>query len=215
MAQLMKLLPDYNGLKVLDLKKLSMAYELASRLPEGYSAAHHWCVDEANYFRIHYGIDFEDFESLDDLIVKMKELAKPKFVTKMRPRYQVDEEVWVLDSNEPNSFKIDYIHSPNYVAIFYSDGKREWHQDLVYPSRESLVYAQIKYLQSFVPDDISYYHCRHCHEDIALEDMECPICGIDGKCHHEEDVKDEDIEKMLYDESKKFLRDWKTGELYR
>jgi hypothetical protein len=129
---------------MIDYEKLKIAHELCQKT-------------EKYWFRADLGIDYKDLKfelyktvdnweeefegefSIDELISKLQELTKPE------PKFKVEQEVWFL-TEEINDFDNGYIS----VIDHDSDEKyfvNGWwmKEEQIYPSKESLIQAQIEY----------------------------------------------------------------------
>jgi hypothetical protein len=138
---------------MIDYEKLRQAYELTHRLPDCIWVAHHWTAHEDEYFRLHDNrvgvcdsgvLSFEDFESIDDLIAKLRELTKPE------PKYAVGDIVWryAVDNEffECIVIKIYDIEECQYICRDAGDDFEDiYNESYLYPTREALIKAQIAY----------------------------------------------------------------------
>lgn len=128
--------------------------------------------------------DIFEFYSIDDLITKLEELTQPK------PKYKIGDKAWYL-SDEYEPFLL-FIEDIDYDSdVMYMDSNDNWwHEEQLYPSRESLIDAQIEYWKGMKQEQI-----------VPIEEMKPPFEGevkgfrcfddeAEGKeCEHESDGK--------------------------
>lgn len=113
-----------------------------------------------------WGLEYID---LDDLIAKLKELTQPK------PKYEVGQKVWVVDTyGQSYHTEIDDIDGSD--GTYFINEERWYSEGEIYPSREALIEAQIEYWTCLKNekkttgyDDMSMTNqlldsCQHCGE---------------------------------------------------
>lgn len=133
---------------MIDLDKLKLAHDLAINSKNYYIQIYLGIGSVPDYF-IGYTDDSEDNKklivcrSLDDLISTLQELMQPKL------KYAIGQEVWfVILAKEwhPINLCIEAIENDKYLVA------GNWMtENKLYPSRESLIQAQIDYWQSLLP----------------------------------------------------------------
>ncbi len=102
----------------------------------------------------HYLDDDSDFSCIDDLITKLKELTAPK------PKYSEGDTVFSLICRgkcglmQGNTDAFDSLSCEYYVR-FEGEGDYWIKENELYPSRESLIQAQIDYWTSLQKEEIS------------------------------------------------------------
>ncbi|HAT5918698.1 TPA: hypothetical protein JAG59_002004 [Legionella pneumophila] len=184
---------------MIDYEKLKKAHELAHELSitsnDNVIIQITYRGDNGVLFNI-YQNDMSKFDSsmlcisLDELITKLQELTQPK------AKYDIGQKVWFLDLpvNEILSAKIKKINEDayeyEYELIDSPSGKNDFLEKDLYPSRESLIDAQIEYWKGMKQEQI-----------VPIEEMRPPFEGevkgfrcfddeAEGKeCEHESDGK--------------------------
>ena len=187
---------------MIDYEKLKLAHELAEKID---------CVCEfeinvnfpgSDNFKLNYGrcedhilyTNIVSYRSIDDLIVKLKELTQPGH------KYEVGQTWWYLEPDIGEQFPI-----PDSLVI--TKGNKNWSRkdDEWYPSKQALIEAQIAHWQSLRESIIDFgpklnpVECRHEYKKTLAEsgmyfiDM-CHKCmsskpyigpGFIEKCEHE------------------------------
>ncbi len=79
--------------------------------------------------------------SVDDLIAKLKELTKPM------PKYKIGQEIWVIRKDEAIIATI-WAESNGIYQIGHDYGYAFLEEKFIYPTKESVIEAEIKYWQS-------------------------------------------------------------------
>lgn len=109
------------------------------------------------------------FDDLDQLITKLKELTQ-------KPKYEVGQEVWFIDvDNNISSLEITHINNHE-NRTGYQNCYKGWYvpEEKCYPSRESLIKAQIDYWESLKFEDaIEYVQKNHDGTIKNLASKEC------------------------------------------
>lgn len=173
---------------MIDYEKLKKAHELANKLESPYYAefimsAYHNEYTINNSESPAYEIAFFITESLDNFITKLQELTMSK------PKYKIGDKVWHLnDEYEPSLLFIEDIDYDS-DAMYMDSNDNWWHEEQLYPSRESLIDAQIAYWTALKQEQI-----------VPIEDM---------KPEFEGEVKGFDTHKCNQDSVKSFsIRDF-------
>ncbi len=142
--------------------------------------------------------------SLDDLIENLRELTKPQ------PKYKIGQAVWMTVVND---FRLDIDEDIIRNSVFKDEG---WfyniksssssyliHENELFPTRESLIEAQIEYWQSMLPETpelTPQRTCDKCNQQIYGE-YRCPCVlqpdtqinqpEVDvDRCLHEPDISE-------------------------
>lgn len=128
---------------MIDYEKLKLAHELAEKYYN--QSSYEICIEYNQCYgcNVEYNLilyvktEPQHFDNLDNLITKLTELTQPK------PKYKIDDEVWHV------------IYAREWVAmqgIVKSVNKNKchvngtwWPEQQIYPSRETLIEAQIEY----------------------------------------------------------------------
>lgn len=180
---------------MIDYDKLRIAHELAYKYPETLKITlinNHQNSSKC-FFSIVYNTDMEwmDFENIDELITKLKELTQTK------PKYKVGDEVWGLThGKEIFDLKIERI-AFGYKDIEYHQDTKGWvvYESEIYPTKQALIEAQIE-----------YWTCLRNEEKLTqYEDMS-------KECQHESDNYSYITNHQPQEHSKKCL---KCGYFYR
>ena len=150
---------------MIDYEKLRIAHELAEEWKKQTNTPATICICHMLNNRYRYvltdgKLHQEAFDDIGDLIAKLTELAQPP------SKYKVGDEVWLLVSSD------DRIYSYIIEKMFF-DGEYWYCEDTtwcirekeLYPSKESLIEAQIKYWESLKIEAIS-------------NSKTCPKCGM-------------------------------------
>lgn len=137
----------------IDYDKLKVAHLLCDKLKFESFSFDMWYRREGPFFLFTFEDDegmTNEFEStdIDDLIAKIKELATE------RHKYKVGDTVAYVDCmNLPQEFNIEGLCRFHLGSPVYWENKEDgvWHlESELYPSKESLVGAQIKHWMSLV-----------------------------------------------------------------
>lgn len=141
---------------MIDYEKLKIAHELALKVDRaikyifGNSIANTPC----HQFYIQNYTEEERCDDIDDLISKLQELTQPE------PKYKVGDEVWYLDL-PINKIHIGIIRRARYDEYVINgednDTKDDFTADELYPTKKSLIEAQIKYWKSLREPE----ECQH------------------------------------------------------
>ncbi len=138
---------------MIDYDKLKIAHELADKYEQSVSGSVCVTVQYRNiennpiYELRHFELQPEfkiidhithSFWCIDDLITKLEDLTKPK------PKYEVGQAVYWLADKNIYSYDVKKIHFEG-QDILYSGDYEELYEPSLYPSRESLIDAQIEY----------------------------------------------------------------------
>jgi len=117
------------------------------------------------------------FENIDGLLKIFGELNQPK----PEPKFKIGETVWFIDCDENiNNLLIYRIETEDDISYFDDNGYCVTEKDILYPSKEALIQAQIDYWSNLMPKDNSSLEAAH-KEIMELELNPMP------KCHHESD----------------------------
>lgn len=174
---------------MIDYEKLRVAHEILDTV-EGFAwiNTNYSCISGTCEYTLTLGLnpnkeDIFHFDDIDDLIEKLEELTHPN------PKYAVGQEVFVRFGDDIHQFKIDeIIHDDGFWYLHYiSDGgEGEFHQyreDIIYPSREALIDAQINYWTG-LRTPIHSKVCPKCGEKRVADGM-CWAMNCDYKeCDH-------------------------------
>ncbi|HAU1312530.1 TPA: hypothetical protein F8R99_14185 [Legionella pneumophila] len=170
---------------MIDCDKLKKAHELSEKLSvitnENVIIQITYRGENNLLFNI-YQNDMSKFDSsmlclsLDGLIKQLEELTQPK------PKYKIGDKAWYL-SDEYEPFLL-FIEDIDYDSdVMYMDSNDNWwHEEQLYPSRESLIDAQIEYWKGMKQEQI-----------VPIEEMSPPfegeVKGFDTHkpCEHERD----------------------------
>jgi len=82
------------------------------------------------------------FESIDDLITKLKELTQPE------PKYKEGSQVWFTECGDIRNGYIKSIRNDSYLIDLNDDVSYCEKEDDLYPTKSQLIEAQIQYWQS-------------------------------------------------------------------
>ncbi|HAT1745434.1 TPA: hypothetical protein I8Z16_001725 [Legionella pneumophila] len=159
---------------MIDYEKLKEAHELMLILSNNNGCSLRLTFCDGKFWKYFLQIndkkDIFEFNCIDDLITKLKELAQTK------PKYALGDIVWLYDYsiNEIQSFKIDAItlKTFKYSGNCIEDGfaYEEIAEKDIYPSREALIDAQIEYWKGLKQDEIVPV-------EESQESKICPECG--------------------------------------
>ena len=230
---------------MIDYEKLKLSFELAEKLTKPASL----CLNvgyggiESVYGVLNYDYNLLEvkhdgvfkFTCIEHLIGKLQELTKPK------PKFKVGDTLWLVAKNDIKSFSVDEINIMNGVFI-YEDKYWSAEEKNLYPTRESLIEAQIKRWQSMLHETYSVSESSKSIDDknpcdhifvLLADDPECIKCGIayDEKytklkpsstcekqeCQHERDINTEPkLSHFTSEEGCVFIvKCKKCGEFYR
>lgn len=141
---------------MIDYDKLEECHRLIeklhlTRLILDYSAHHgeeYWLSGPPDAIRCPYN---RMFTNVDDLLVCLRELTQPK------PKYEIGQEVFFINTNEPEwkieSTKISCKPIPDGGARYrYESDGWDINESFLYPSRQSLIEAQIEYWTSLIEE---------------------------------------------------------------
>src|SRR5690606_33867287 len=178
---------------MIDYEKLKEAHELMLILSNNNGCSLRLTFCDGKFWKYFLQIndkkDIFEFNCIDDLINKLKELTQPK------PKYQLREIVWLFnyECNEIDCFKIDAITKKNLTYSGKCINSEFVYEEIpekdLYPSREALIDAQIECWQSL-------------KEPVKPEDMQPKFEGeVKGFNHCEHDY-----DALRYDNSYKFSR---------
>ncbi len=167
---------------MIDYEKLKEAHELAEKY---YDSTGYTCVIELNFY---YGCSDdghklwikgfdENFNNIDDLIAKLKELTQPE------PKYKGGDNIYSLLRRGMSGFMTGSIDKfdpdrQQYYVLFPNIGCYWMNEDDIYPTREALIQSQIDYWQSLSEDK----PCEH-----LWVRGKCHDCGAVKICEHEPD----------------------------
>jgi hypothetical protein len=149
------------GVMMIDYEKLKYASEM--------------CIKTPYYFDIALGVDdglialfdsdsnvsfIENYTDLDELISKIEELKKPQQI------YQIFQKVWKLNvKHEPCSYIITDVDKD---LGYYLNDMSDWYTEKeIYPTKQSLIEAQIEYWQQMKADiqinqhQVDVDRCQH------------------------------------------------------
>ncbi|HCJ1045987.1 TPA: hypothetical protein NQN30_000376 [Legionella pneumophila] len=131
---------------MIDYEKLKLAFEIAERINCFLSAEIKIGYDGDRYCHFIATLIEENnnsyfFESIDDLITKLKELTCPK------PKYEVGDKVYVVGiTGGLHRTAIKEINHGTYVLA--GRPNIQFVEDSLYPTKEALIDAQIEYWHS-------------------------------------------------------------------
>jgi len=184
-------------IQMIDYDKLKIAHELCEKLSiiknQYIQVKIQICLNDCSYALENNAniFKFEWFDSIEELITKLKELTEPQ------PKYKIGQEVWYITCEfEPISTKIEdltwFEDSTHYLI---DEGHIK--ESNLYPSKQALIEAQIEHWTKLKIDEISedtiistlccgstwsYYksakyvvNCAHCQKKFH------------EKCQHESD----------------------------
>lgn len=142
---------------MIDYDKLKLIHELASKLSTHYlvhiTGGKH-PAEGHEFTLVNWSPGEPDliFKSLDDLIEKLIELAKPE------PKYKPTQEVWRINHEKIESFILDKVqYSESNREFMYFESGYElsyWTEEQLFPTRQALIEHQIAYWQSLSEHDI-------------------------------------------------------------
>jgi hypothetical protein len=167
---------------MIDYEKLKIAHELIDKLrPVAYELMYKMVEDEIQYWRFNYCLTFNwidnSFDSIDDLVAKLLELAKPE------PKYKAGDTVFAVSYPDITEGKIINFDGKHYYVRFIDDGYKAYFSEfLLHDSRETLIQAQIDYWQKLKQE-----HCEHSYDTVrysitdkaTLSIQCCSKCGED------------------------------------
>ena len=182
---------------MIDYEKLKIAHELLDKNKEFYLIHTHnsKCTIEIikDQFELLSFKNKNDFYfvtcNLDELISKLQELTKPQ------PKYELWQEIYYLCDGEITKSKVYEIDKMGDAYLYRVELCGEWLEEkLIYPSKESLIEAQIEHWQSLKnqyeikPRKV----CQHCSIELASNgqcgNMSCiPLYDEEKFCDHESD----------------------------
>lgn len=159
---------------MIDYIKLKEAHELMLILSNNNGCSLRLTFCDGKFWKYFLQIndkkDIFEFNCIDDLITKLKELTQTK------PKYALGDIVWLYDYsiNEIQSFKIDAItlKTFKYSGNCIEDGfaYEEIAEKDIYPSRDALIDAQIEYWKGLKQDKVVPV-------EESQESKICPECG--------------------------------------
>lgn len=135
---------------MIDYAKLRIAHELAEKYQSGNAAdfiltTHMFFNNKEGRIKFTFRpcelrttwVDCEDIDALITKLTKLTELTQPK------SKYEIGQQVWLLNNDEdmPQSFVIMEIDLGS--DELYSDGECWWVEQQLYPSKASLIEAQL------------------------------------------------------------------------
>jgi hypothetical protein len=207
---------------MIDCEKLKLAYELSKKLPFKHYALH---FNFGNgLYKNHYILYYEDsegftneyefkHEEIDELIEKLEGLTEPE--PKYQPKYKVGQTVWrVNDEYLPCSLVIKKIDTKSQGSAIYRDEDNDtWLEDelyptKLYPTKQSLVHAQIKYWENMLENRIQPAPCVG---NIPIEKIQAAVDSVRAarnECEHQDDGN-------CYLSNPPQTKCWKCGEFYR
>jgi hypothetical protein len=188
-------------MEMIDYEKLKIAHELAEYLSNkenfvSWSYDFFYCKKEGNkhQVRLLLGPHHEDFQggyyymnNLDELISNLREIIQSK------PKYKVGQNVWLISycGSGIVEWKIEDIDASSEEKYLFGDS---WYKESeLYPSKQSLIEAQIEYWQKLKIDEISSSKtCPKCGmqrvKDNACWSRECTFNEMTNEeCQHESD----------------------------
>lgn len=197
---------------MIDYEKLKLAHNL---YPQGYLKIIPIFDNNGELEYMNYSIEIQGqisdyFFTIDDLIAKLKELTRPKH------KYHIGQEVWYTWNDEIKSSKIEELEIDAYNKPMYTtDANYHLKEQHLYPTKESLIDAQINYWLELVSDAVrdemngyksnvpDYSICRmEEYQDHTEDNLEkvckhawiggdaykfCYHCKIVKSCDHEDD----------------------------
>jgi len=185
---------------MIDYEKLAEAYELAEKYYNSTGISilievHIAIGCRENDPELWIDKKYIPVNSIDEIITKLQELTKPE------PKYEVGQETWMIIGDYPEIVKIDgIVQYENYWHYRTEYGSLT--EDELYPTKQSLIQAQIDYWQNLK-------HSQFANKEYQeLNDINSNQDGLDvNGCQHECDGIDRNIES---DRKCK-----KCGEFYR
>lgn len=158
---------------VIDYEKLKFAHELAEKHQKQHEkeiSIELNFVHELVEYILHYGSESDAFSCIDVLIEKLTELTQPE------PKYKVGDILWYIHNNNP----IEVI-----VAIDISNGERRFcarfldesclvDLDECYPSKQSLIEAQLDYWQEQLSEELEQHISPYCEPIKECTHESCP-----------------------------------------
>lgn len=196
---------------MIDCKKIKLANEASLR--------HYEVTGETVVLEINFSYGCRDcnhvlwingeqyFGSIDELIDKLQK------TTYKESKYKVGQEVWFLNAyNEIQSMSVDRIKYEN--SIYYLVSKSEWavKETACYPTKESLIEAQIKYWTKLHPNYISEKQgndkAKELMDDLARFAKTTPTKVVTYFCDHVSDTS-------CYFPCPEIKKCMKCGEFYR
>ena len=169
---------------MIDYEKLKIAHELADKSSDYFfklsfgvddygSDGTYWY--EIELFCAHGEVECTGlFNDIDDLITKLRELTAPK------PKYKVGDSIWVNEQNEALETVIVDRDNFNYELDLVTCDSCYRHESELYPSRESLIQAQIEHWSSMLPETVTVRGVER-----ELSEFDAPECEheSDGYCY--------------------------------
>lgn len=150
---------------MIDYEKLKIAHELAVKYnPDCLVSVTFYsnCFTRFDYRVELHGCTEYFTGDIDKLLIKLKELTQPE---KPTPKYEVGQEVWVIDGENPIACSINDVRYKELDGFLYSDKDGfQWLESDLYPTRESLIEAQIEYwnrLKDHPADKLEKVECQH------------------------------------------------------
>ena len=139
---------------MIDYEKLKEMHELANKWSKDNGLmmifSHRFGATH-NDFKLQYqGID-DYFETLDNLITKLREL------TQHEHKFKIGDTIWYLDEkNDPDYIKIDSISYFNYTVLYKSKDENFSisHRHDLYATRNELIKSQIEYWHKLLHSEI-------------------------------------------------------------
>lgn len=182
---------------MIDYDKLKLAHELCFKVDRGIKHLVDVSTFSGNivnrFYLMHLGTE-EACDGIDDLIDKLHELTRPK------PKYEVGAEIFCLKKHGLLGFMLGIIQNyqeetGNYYATFSGFGGYWLGPQEIYPTKQSLIEAQIEYWNKMNCADGRHQDCEEdntciwCEKELIDEPIpstQCPKCGLqcvqDGIC---------------------------------
>jgi len=177
---------------MIDYDKLKKAHDLSAKIKSHYLV--HITSNKGHEFTlVDWKPDMADmtYKDLDDLLQKLQELTKPE------PKFKIGQKLWYHIDVDIYSFKVDKIYFCDKAHdIMYSGEGDEMCETHCYPSKHSLIKAQIGYWQGLSLDEA--------HKEIMENEL-----NPRAVCHHESDGH---VYPLKHPPEKKCK---KCGEFYR
>jgi hypothetical protein len=169
---------------MIDYEKLKLAHNLILKVDEKYVLALYVSCSFDPYFRLGtLNTDwFEDYNNIDDLIKKLKELTEPKRAHK----YIVGDEVWFLRvcGTIDHSYVVEIDFDSN--DMYLINGVRWFEEKDLYPTKQALIESQVAYWQSLLEAENKKIEAAHYLAKLAVQntgfndyipkEKECPNC---------------------------------------
>lgn len=190
---------------MIDYEKLKLAHELATKIKNFHvvvrtnfifpgdkdrSTFACYFLDIVRQPPEHPAIEEGKFSDLDDLIAKLREL------TQSDPKYKVGDEVWAEVNKKYLSMQIEEVKiRVNSQSQWYRTNIGFCAEEHLYPSKQTLIEAQIKYWQNLQSDiqsnqsEVDIDSCQHESDDLmhlyttgpinkyVVQKFKCKKCG--------------------------------------